>query len=291
MPEILTSNAQFNDWLNRSFVDLHMMRTETPYGPYPYAGVPWFSTVFGRDGIITALQCLPFNPAMARGVLASWLQRRRDAENAEQDAQPGKILHETRRGEMAALGEIPFSRYYGTIDATPLFVMLAGAYASVQTTGTSSDRSGRISSWPSSGSIATETRTTMGSSIPRGAHRMGWSIKAGKTRTTAIFHADGRLADGPIALSEVQGYVYAAKLSMSQLAERLGDHARAKRLAMQAESLKRRFDEAFWCEDLSTYALALDGQKKPCRVRTSNAGHCLFTGIATGEHAGLWPRR
>jgi glycogen debranching enzyme len=127
-PQIFTGNEQFNDWLNRSLADLHMMRTETPYGPYPYAGVPWFSTVFGRDGIITALQCLWFDLSVARGVLAYLAATQADALSPKQDAEPGKVVHEMRADEMATLGEIPFKRYYGTIDATPLFVMLAGAY-------------------------------------------------------------------------------------------------------------------------------------------------------------------
>src|SRR5262249_35977125 len=125
---IRTSNGSFNDWLCRATADLAMMTTETPQGPYPYAGVPWYCTPFGRDGIITALQQLWMHPDLARGVLR-FLARAQATETVpERDAEPGKIVHEMRGGEMAALGEIPFSRYYGSVDATPLFVMLAAAH-------------------------------------------------------------------------------------------------------------------------------------------------------------------
>jgi glycogen debranching enzyme len=284
-PSIMTSNEQFNDWLNRSLADLHMMRTQTASGPYPYAGVPWFSTAFGRDGIVTALQCLWAAPDVARGVLKYLADTQAVEDSPEQDAQPGKILHEIRSGEMAGTGEVPFGRYYGSVDATPLFVALAGAYF-VRT-----DDIGLIREiWPQLeralgwieryGDVDGDGFVEYARRSARGLVQQGW-----KDSQDSVFHRDGTLADGPIALCEVQGYVFAAWRAAARLAGRLGDAARAKALTARAESLRVRFEESFWSEELGSYALALDGSKRRCEVRASNAGQCLFTGIVSRERA------
>lgn len=279
------SNGQFNAWVNRALSDLHMMTTALPTGPYPYAGVPWFNAPFGRDGLITALECLWFWPDLARGVLSHLAQHQATALNPDEDAEPGKILHEMRKGEMAALKEMAFGRYYGAVDGTPLFVFLAGAYY---------ERTGDVrfikEIWPNihaairwieefgdrdgDGFIEYQRQSA------DGLIHQGW-----KDGDDAIFHEDGSDVVGPIALAEAQSYVYGAWQAAAKLAEALGLHEQAALFRKRAERLREDFGRMFWCEEISSFALALDGRKQPCRVRVSNAGQCLISGIATGDHA------
>jgi len=283
--EISTSHEQMNEWISRSVTDLRMLTTTTRFGRYPYAGVPWFSTPFGRDGIITALQCLWVDPRLARGVLAFLSDRQAEEINDEQDAEPGKILHETRTGEMAALDEIPFRNYYGSVDSTPLYIVLAGAY--FERTGDAyfirqiwSNIVKALNWLDIYGDKDGDGFVEYAHKSSRGIVQQGW-----KDSNNSVFHAGGQIPDGPIALCEVQGYTYQAKVAGAKLAGLVGNTALAERLTTQADELKRKFNEVFWCEDLESYALALDGNKSLCRVRSSNVGHLLFSGIATDEYA------
>ena len=282
---IETSNAVVNEIVCRSLADLRMLMTETPEGKYPYAGIPWYSTTFGRDGLITAMQTLWFDASVARGVLQRLAHFQAKNFDDASDAQPGKILHEMRSGEMAALGEVPFGLYYGSIDSTPLFVLLAGLYF---------ERTGDLEFlrqiWPNvvrgldwieaHGDSDGDGFVEYARATDKGLANQGW-----KDSYDAVFHSNGDLAEGPIALVEVQGYVYAALLAAAKCAWLLGEPDRADNLVAKAEKLKRQFEEAFWCEDLGTYALALDGKKQSCKVRTSNAAHAMFTGIMAPERA------
>ncbi len=280
-----TSNSVVNEIFCRSMADVQMLMTETEDGPYPYAGIPWYSTTFGRDGIITAMNMLWADPRIAAGVLRRLARLQSDRLDPLTDSAPGKIIHEMRGGEMAAIGEVPFRQYYGTVDATPLFVILAGKYAE-----RTSDWALIRHLWPSIeaalswidrfGDLDGDGFIEYARGTETGLANQGW-----KDSHDSISHADGRLASGPIALVEEQAYVFAARQAGAMCARRLGFEDRAETLESQAANIRRQFEEAFWCSDLGFYGLALDGEKRLCRVRSSNAGHALFCGIAAPDRA------
>lgn len=283
--DLYTSHDEFNNWLMRSKSDLDTMVTTTQFGLYPYAGVPWYSCPFGRDGIITAMQTLWMNPDIAKGVLNFCAQTQAKKSDDFEDAEPGKIFHEKRDGEMANTGEIPFKMYYGTIDATPLFIMLAGMYFE-----RTADLEFIHTIWPNI-QLGLEWIEQYGDRDGDGfleyqkMSSEGLSNQGWKDSYDSIMHEDGSLAEGPIAVCEVQGYVYDAYLYAAEIAEELGDENKGRNLRNKAEKLQALFLEKFWDKRKKTFAIALDGKKQPCRVVSSNAGQCLFTGIALREHA------
>lgn len=282
---IYSSSERFGTWIHRSKSDIQLMTTQTPYGSYPYAGIPWFNTIFGRDGLITALQYLWVDPNLAKGVLTSLASLQARDDIAYEDAEPGKILHELRGGEMVTTGEVPFKRYYGSIDSTPLFIILAGRYFEM-----TADVVFLETLWPSilralewidqygdqdgDGFIEYLRRST------KGLRNQGW-----KDSDESVFDERGDLVDGPIALCEVQGYVYSAKVMAADIAGRIGEKELADRLRMEARTLRTNFSKSFWLPDRNYLALALDKNKSPSRVLSSNAGQCLYSEILSKEQA------
>lgn len=284
---VRTSGRLFDQWLDKSRSDLALLTTELPTGPYPYAGIPWFATSFGRDGIITALQTLWLDPRLAAGVLSFLASTQAHEQSAFRDSEPGKILHEMRRGEMAALREVPFGQYYGGVDTTPLFVMLAGAYESRTGDGALIDRL-----WPNllaatawmehrlehSGTGFIDYARASGS----GLQNQGW-----KDSRDSIFHADGTFPPTPIAVVEVQGYAYAAFQAMARLAAGRAEKSRGAAWLARAEQLRADIERRFWLPQLNFYALAIDGEGQPCGVQASNAGHLLYCGVPSAERGAL----
>jgi len=288
---VRSNHDRFNQWLARSRRDLHLLLTETRDGFVPYAGIPWYVAPFGRDAVLTALQVLPFEPEIAAGTLRFLARHQGAADDDFTEQEPGRILHEYRRGEMAACGEIPFVPYYGSVDATPLFVMLFAEYVRW----TADDRLARAL-WPAvERALAWMERTAAAQGAgylayarrsPLGLVNQGW-----KDSHDAVMHASGRLAEGPIALAEVQGYQHAALLGAADIARHLGHGATALHLAERARRLRERFEADFWLPDEAFYAEALDGEGRPCRVISSNPGHLLWTGIVSATRAHIVARR
>ncbi len=283
-------NQGFNDWLRQSRADIALLVTDLPTGPYPYAGTPWFSTPFGRDGIITAWQMLWIDPGLAKGVLTYLASRQATETNAFMDSAPGKIMHETRGGEMSVLGEVPFGLYYGGVDTTCLFIALAGAYAK-----RTNDYGTIRALWPHL-IAAAGWMSDYGDSNGDGlidyarAADTGLSNQGWKDSEDSIFHADGRFPKGPVALLEVQGYAFAAWKALAEMGAGLGD-GRALEWAARAEALRALVEDRYWMEDEGFYAIALDGDGEQCRAVASNAGHLLFTGLPSHERARQVTRR
>ncbi len=285
LPTLYTNDSVFNRFLERSMYDFTMLSTPTPYGYFPYAGIPWFSCPFGRDGLLACLEFLPWFPEVARGALAFLAAHQGTKVEPFTDEEPGKILHEFRTGELANLREIPYIPYYGSVDATPLFLITlehyirwtndiyllrqlwSNAVAAAQWLLTYGDKDG-------DGFIEYHKASD------KGLVNQGW-----KDAWDAISHEDGRLAASPIALCEVQGYAFAAYRAMSYLAGRLGKQQEADCWEGHAGVLQQRFLHHFWWEEEQTLYLALDSAKMPCAVVSSNAGHCLWTGIVPAEYA------
>jgi glycogen debranching enzyme len=282
---IASASPLFSDWMDRSRADLALLTSELETGPYPYAGIPWFSTPFGRDAVITALQTLWLDPGLARGVLRFLAHHQAQEDSAFLDAAPGKIMHETRKGEMSATRELPFGRYYGGVDTTPLFVMLAEAYAE-----RSGDHALIDQLWPAL-QAATGWIERVCDADPNGllvyarGADTGLANQGWKDSHDSVFHADGRFPHGPIALVEVQGYAFAAFRAMATLAARRDEREAAAHWSRRAEAMRARVEQLFWMPERDFYGIALDGDGQLCRVLSSNAGHLLFVGLPDAERA------
>ncbi|TMF39673.1 MAG: amylo-alpha-1,6-glucosidase [Chloroflexi bacterium] len=278
---IQTDHELFNLTLNRSLADLRLLINDGPGEGQRYvsAGVPWFATLFGRDAIIASFQSLAFRPQIAMETLDVLAAYQATKVDDWRDAEPGKILHELRTGEMAGAGELPHTPYYGSVDSTPLWLILFAA-----TFDWTGDRAFLDRLWPNAlaalewidrygdrdgdGFVEYERRSE------RGLVNQGWKDSGDSIRSRT-----GGFPTTPIALAEVQGYVFDAKRRMADLAAMRDDDELAGRLRAEADALRRRFEERFWVEDQRYYAMALDGEKRQCDAIGSNAGQCLWSGL------------
>jgi glycogen debranching enzyme len=292
LPEWLDEHVEYesdslllNKILTSSLRDLRTLVTSIDEYEFFAAGVPWFVTLFGRDSLITGLQTLAVQPAIAAETLRLLAKFQAKEMDHYRDAQPGKILHELRIGELARLGEIPHTPYYGTVDATPLFLILLASHADwtgdlrlfeelKESAEAALDWIDKYGDANGDGYVEYESKSE------KGLVNQGW-----KDSGNGIVNADGSLADPPISLVEVQGYVYQAKSGIAGLFDRAGETARAQQLRQEAEKLRSSFNRDFWLEDMGIYTLALEAGGDPLRVVSSNPGHALWSGIADQDKA------
>jgi glycogen debranching enzyme len=287
-----TSNLPLSQFLDRAILDLRMLTSHDDGGAeYLDAGVPWYSALFGRDALLTAYQAVGVNPDLAWGALRGLAALQGKETDDWREEEPGKILHEARVGELARAGEIPHTPYYGSVDATPLWLVVL--HAAYRWTG---DADAVRELWPNAlaalrwidehGDLDGDGYVEYRRRSPGGLDNQGW-----KDSGDAIVHPDGRLAEPPIALVEVQGYVYRAKRTAARLAQDLGERELAERLEREAADLRVRFNRDFWLDKQGVYALALDGDKRPVETITSNPGHCLWSQIVDEDRAPRMVRR
>ncbi|KIL34206.1 amylo-alpha-1,6-glucosidase [Cohnella kolymensis] len=281
----------FDDFYRRGVQDLRLLMTDVGCGEMPVAGLPWFAVPFGRDSLITSLFMLPLNPAQVKSTLRTLAAYQGEKVDPERDEEPGKIMHEIRFGELVNTNQSPFAPYYGSADSTPLFLVLIGEY--VRWTGDASlveelkSNIVRALEWIDSYAGRAETGfLTYSQEAEKGFPNQGW-----KDSPNSIVHESGEYASSPIALSEVQGYVYQAKKSLSPIFTKLGDTRLAMRLDKEAFELKERFEKAFWMEDERFYAVALDKNGRQVRSVTSNPGHLLMSGLPDTSRAELVAKR
>jgi len=289
--EISSDNELFDSMVRRALYDIRLLMNELPSGPLPAAGIPWFSVPFGRDSLITSFQTLMLQPDLAYGTLRFLAESQGREFSDWRDEEPGKILHELRLGEMAQMGEVPHDSYYGTVDATPLFLILLGEL--VKWTGNWAlvnelrEPLERALEWVRKyGDLNGDGFLEYKSRSSRGIRNQGW-----KDSANAVCFRDGSQAEPPIALAEAQGYAYDARMRVAELLAEMGEDERARLLLQEAEELRERFDRRFWLEEEQYYALALDACGKPVPVVTSNPGHCLWSGLLSPDRAGQVVRR
>ena len=272
--------------LNRAVDDLRALLLFDEHGTLPAAGIPWFVTAFGRDSLLTSYMMLPYASEVARGTLRYLAHYQALEEDAFRGAQPGKILHERRVGELTRTGQTPHSPYYGTVDATPLFVMLLAKVYEME--GDLTLVKELQSHWEAALTWMTDYGDLdgdgfleyVGSAEGQALHVQSW-----KDSGDSMSHADGTLVWGATAVCEVQGYAFAAYRAAARFYQDLGETDKAAHWQEKAATLKAKFHEAFWLEDLQTYAMALDSDKQPLRVHSSDVGHLLWAGIVPDEVA------